>query len=100
MQDRLTEKEIEDLLKEWKERGRVTLTGVPIEEWELKKRQAEEKGESDISVDVNGKGGLLTGIVGGGRVDTERRWSMSDVIVESMHGSDSPPPRKCSKHSR
>ena len=42
MQDWLTEKEIEYLLKEWKERGRVMLTGVPVKEWEMKKREAEE----------------------------------------------------------
>lgn len=69
MQDRLTDAEIESLLKEWKERGRVSLTGVPIEEWEeqKKKRGMEDEGDQD------GK--------------KRKVMNMKDIIVESMHGS-------------
>lgn len=59
MQDRLTDTEIEDLLKEWKEKGRVTLAGVPIEDWES--RSEEDR-----------KDKLL---------------NMKDIVVESMEGS-------------
>ena len=95
MQDRLTEKEIEGLLREWKERGRVTLTGVPIEEWELKKKKKmkgvdidaeNDNGASEDEKQDGGSTGSFGGLLsGGGR--KKRSWNMNQVIIESMHGS-------------
>lgn len=72
MQDKLTDQEIEDLLKEWKERGRLTLTGVPIDEWEMKKAKKVEEEEKEEGKGGNGK---------------KKKLDMKAIVVEAMHGS-------------
>jgi serine palmitoyltransferase len=101
MQDRLTDGEIEDLLKEWKERGRLTLTGVPIDEWESKKNDIDGSSAGSSTTSANASGGSGKNSNNAKRrmkkIDENKSTSdnnatgsnqiLKSVVIEAMYGS-------------
>ncbi len=84
MQDRLTEEEIEGLLREWKDHGRMTLTGVPIGDYQEGSSGGSSGGEEELNLNHHPAH----------HGHSKRRFQKdknkeydNQIIVESMYGS-------------